>query len=49
MYRSAFHLRERRPLSSTPEHIVAKVPDAIRPAPDMRPESVGLFEIVHRD
>jgi hypothetical protein len=26
-----------------------QVPDAIRPALDMRPESVGLYEIVHRD
>ena len=25
------------------------VPDAIRPALDMQPESVGLYEIAHRD
>ena len=27
----------------------AQVPESIRPALDMRPESVGLYEIVHRD
>jgi hypothetical protein len=27
----------------------AQVPDAIRPALEMQPESVGLYEIVHRD
>ena len=27
----------------------AQVPEPIRPALDMRPESVGLYEIVHRD
>jgi hypothetical protein len=26
-----------------------EVPEAIRPALEMRPESVGLYEIVHRD
>ena len=27
----------------------ARVPESIRPALDMRAESVGLYEIVHRD
>jgi hypothetical protein len=31
------------------EQARAEVPEAIRPALDMRPESVGLYEIVHRD
>jgi hypothetical protein len=31
------------------EHARAQVPDAIRPALDMPPESVGLYEIAHRD
>jgi len=25
------------------------VPEAIRPALDMRPDSVGVYELVHRD
>jgi hypothetical protein len=31
------------------EQARAEVPEAFRPALDMRPESVGLYEIVHRD
>jgi hypothetical protein len=31
------------------EDVRAEVPDALRPAFDMQPESVGLYEIVHRD
>jgi hypothetical protein len=31
------------------EQARAEVPEAIRPALDTRPESVGLYEIVHRD
>jgi hypothetical protein len=31
------------------EQARGEVPEAIRPALDMRPESVGLYEIVHRD
>ena len=34
---------DRRPSAAT------DVPDDIRPALDMRAESVGLYEIVHRD
>jgi hypothetical protein len=36
-------------LTTMPEQVRSQVPDAIRPALDMRPESVGLYEIVHRD
>jgi hypothetical protein len=36
-------------LTTTPEALADQVPDAIRPALDMRPETVGLYEIVHRD
>jgi hypothetical protein len=31
------------------EQARVEVPEAIRPALDARPESVGLYEIVHRD
>jgi hypothetical protein len=31
------------------EHVADKVPDTIRSALDMRPDTVGLYEIVHRD
>ena len=31
------------------EQARTEVPEAIRPALEMRPESVGLYEIVHRD
>ena len=36
-------------LTRMPDPLAEQVPDAIRPALDMRPESVGLYEIVHRD
>ena len=36
-------------LSTMPDRVRAEVPEEIRPALDMRPESVGLYEIVHRD
>ena len=36
-------------LTSMLEDVRAEVPDALRPAFDMQPESVGLYEIVHRD
>ncbi len=36
-------------LTKMPDPLADQVPDAIRPALDMRPESVGLYEIVHRD
>ena len=36
-------------LSTTYDHPRAQIPEPIRPALDMRPDSVGLYEIVHRD
>ena len=36
-------------LRTMPEAVADQVPDTIRPALDMRPESVGLYEIVQRD
>jgi len=36
-------------LSTMPEGVRAEVPEEVRPALDMRAESVGLYEIVHRD
>jgi hypothetical protein len=49
-YASANHAQEADALlSSSPEQFFAEIPDAIRPALEMRPETVGLYEIVHRD
>jgi hypothetical protein len=49
-YASAGQAQEADALMTTMfEDARAQVPDAIRPALDMRPESVGLYEIVHRD
>ena len=49
-YASAGHAKEADALLTTlPDTLAEQVPDAIRPALDMRPESVGLYEIVHRD
>jgi len=36
-------------LSTMPDRVRAEVPEDIRPALDMRAESIGLYEIVHRD
>jgi hypothetical protein len=36
-------------LAKMPDTLADQVPDAIRPALDMRPGSVDLYEIVHRD
>jgi hypothetical protein len=36
-------------LSKMLAQVRSQAPEAIRPALDMRPESVGLYEIVHRD
>ncbi len=36
-------------LKTMSERVRAEVPDDIRPALDMQPESVGLYDIVHRD
>ena len=36
-------------LTSLNEHARSVVPERIRPALDQRPESVGIYEIAHRD
>ncbi len=49
-YASAGQAQEAEALLTTIfEDARAEVPDALRPAFDMQPESVGLYEIVHRD
>jgi hypothetical protein len=50
-YASAGHAQEADALLTTSwyEAIADKVPDVIRPALEMRPDSVGLYEIVQRD
>ena len=49
-YTSAGQAREAEAMLSTlPDHAGDQVPEALRPALDMQPESVGLYEIVHRD
>ena len=49
-YASAGQAQEADTLLSTMyDHPRAQIPEPIRPALDIRPESVGLYEIVHRD
>jgi hypothetical protein len=49
-YASQGQAREADALLTTfNERARGEVPEAIRPAFDMRPESVGLYEVVHRD
>ena len=36
-------------LTVMPDSFADQVPEAIRPALDMRADSIGLYEIVHRD
>ena len=49
-YASAAQAREADALLPTlMESGRAQIPETIRPALDMRPESIGLYEIVHRD
>jgi hypothetical protein len=49
-YASAGQAREADALLTTfPERVRDLVPDDIRPALDMHPESVGLYDVVHRD
>ena len=49
-YASAAQAQEAETLLTTLyEQSRAQVPEPIRPALEMRPESVGLYEIVHRD
>ena len=50
LYASAAQAQEAETLLTTLyEQSRSKVPEPIRPALEMRPESVGLYEIVHRD
>jgi hypothetical protein len=49
-YASAGQAQEAEALLTTIfEDVRAEVPDAFRSAFDMQPESVGVYEIVHRD
>jgi hypothetical protein len=49
-YASAGQAREADTLlTAITERARADVPEDIRPALDMRPESVGLYDVVHRD
>ncbi len=49
-YASAGQAQEADTLMTTMfEDARAQIPEPIRPALDMQPESVGLYEIVHRD
>ena len=50
-YASAGHAEEADALLTTTwyESVADRVPDAIRPALEMRPDTVGLYEIVQRD
>ena len=49
-YASAGQAQEADALLKTmPERVRAEVPDHIRPALDMQPDSVGLYDVVHRD
>jgi hypothetical protein len=49
-YASADQAQEAETLLTTMfEDARAQVPDAIRAALDMQPESVGLYDVVHRD
>ena len=36
-------------LTAMPERVADRVPDDIRGALEMRPDSVGLYDVVHRD
>jgi hypothetical protein len=49
-YASAGQAQEAETLLTTIyERARVEIPDPIRPVLDVRPESVGLYEIVHRD
>jgi hypothetical protein len=50
-YASAGQAKEADALLTTTwyESVADRVPDAIRPALEMRPDTVGLYEIVQRD
>jgi hypothetical protein len=49
-YASAGQAREADALlTAMPERARDRAPDDIRPALEMRPDSVGLYDVVHRD
>jgi hypothetical protein len=50
-YASAGQVQEADALLTTtmPDTLADQVPDTIRPALELRPDSVGIYEIVHRD
>jgi hypothetical protein len=49
-YATAGQAREAEAMLTTmPDRVRAEVPQEIRPALEMQAESVGLYEIVHRD
>jgi hypothetical protein len=50
-YASAGHAKEADALLTTTwyENVADQVPETIRPALEMQPDTVGLYEIVHRD
>jgi hypothetical protein len=50
-YASAGHAKEADALLTTSwyESVADRLPDAVRPALAMRPDAVGLYEVVQRD
>jgi hypothetical protein len=49
-YETAGHAKEADALMEKfPEQALEQVPEAIRPALDMRPDSVGVYEVAQRD
>jgi hypothetical protein len=50
-YASAGHAQEADTLLTTTwfESVADRVPEAVRPALDLRPDTVGLYEVVQRD
>jgi hypothetical protein len=49
-YASAGHADEADTLlGQRREHARTRMPDAVRPALDLEPDTVGVYEIVHRD
>jgi len=48
-YESAGHAREAEAILARMPERAAEVPERIRPALAQRPESIGLYEVAHRD
>ena len=49
-YASAGQAREAEAMLSTmPDRVLDEVPEEVRPALEMQAESIGLYDIVHRD